>query len=174
MIVPRLALLAVTGAIASAGLVGCAQQAGVEDKDFSGEASRVANVVRELDDAYTDEQNDDPGAETACRNLLSQRLVAALGGRDCPRNAAAALKNADTTQMNVRKVTIRGDVATVEVLLELNDDEERLDTLTLVQEGRSWKFDGSATGRKGEKVAPAAPAAPTPAATTTAAPTPAP
>jgi len=169
VIAPRLALLTVTGALVATGLAGCAQQGGVEDKSFSGEASRVANTVRELDDAYADEQNDDAGAETACRNLLSARLVAALGGKDCARNAAAALKNADSTQMDVRKVTIEGDVATVEARLKLNDDEERLDTLTLVQEGRSWKFDGSVTGRRGQK---SAPAAPTPS-TTNAAPAPA-
>jgi hypothetical protein len=168
---PRLALLSVTGVVVAAGITGCAQQGGVEDKDFDGEAARVANVVRELDDAYADEQNDDDGAVTACRTLLSARLVAELGGRDCARTAAAALKNADATQTDVRKVTIRGNVATVEARLKLNDDEQRLDTLTLVQEGRSWKFDGSVTGKKGDKAAPAAPATAAPT-TTTAAPTP--
>ncbi|MDO9407112.1 hypothetical protein [Patulibacter sp.] len=171
MFAPRLALLSVSGVVVAAGLSGCAQQGGVEDKDFSGEAARVANVVRELDDAYADEQNDDSGAATACRNLLSARLVASLGGRDCARNAAAALKNSDATQMDVRKVTIRGNVATVEARLKLGDDQQRLDTLTLVQEGRSWKFDGSATGKRGEKAAPAAPATAAPTSTT-AAPTP--
>ncbi|CAB4914709.1 unannotated protein [freshwater metagenome] len=171
MFAPRLALLTVTGVVAAAGMAGCAQQGGVEDKEFDGEAARVANVVRELDDAYIDEQNDDDGAVTACRTLLSARLVAALGGRDCPKNAAAALKNSDATQTDVRKVTIRGNVATVEARLELNDDEQRLDTLTLVQEGRSWRFDGSTPGRQGQKAAPAAPATQAPA-TTTAAPAP--
>jgi hypothetical protein len=157
VITPRLALLAVSGAVVAAGVAGCAQQSTTEDKKVTGDANRVANTVRALADAYTDEQNDDTGAETACRDLLSARLVAALGGKNCPTNAAKALKNADATQMDVRKVTIRGNVATVEARLKLNDDEQRLDSLTLVQEGRRWKFDGSATGKRGDKVAPAAP-----------------
>jgi hypothetical protein len=148
VIAPRLALLTVTGALAAAGVTGCAQQAGVDDKEFSGEANRVANTVRELDDAYTDEQNDDNGAVTACRTLLSKRMVAALGGKDCARNAAEALDNSDSVQMDVREVKIEGDVATVQARLKLSDDEQRVDTLKLVQEGRTWKFDGSVTGKK--------------------------
>lgn len=148
MIAPRLALLAVSGVLAAAGVTGCAQQASVDDKDFTGEANRVANTIRELDDAYVDEQNDDDGARTACRTLLSKRLVAALGGANCATGAKKALDNADSTQMNVRDIKITGNVATAQVLLELNDDEERLDTLKLVQEGRAWKFDGSTTGQK--------------------------
>jgi hypothetical protein len=147
VIAPRLALLAVTGAIAAAGVTGCAQQGGVDDKEFTGEANRVANTIRELDDAYVDEQNDDDGARTACRTLLSKRMVQALGGADCPRGAKAALENADTTQMDVRDVKITGNVATAQVRLELNDDEQRVDTMKLVQEGRAWKFDGSTKGQ---------------------------
>lgn len=145
----RLTLLATSGAIVAAGITGCAQQAGTENKTFDGEANRVANVIRDLDDAYADEQNDDDGAATACRTLLSKRLVDAFGGASgCAKNAAVALDNADTTEMDVREVTIQGPKATAKVRLRLNDDEERIDTLTLVQEGRSWKFDGSAKGQK--------------------------
>lgn len=148
MITPRLALLTVTGALAAAGVSGCAQQAGVDEKEFTGEANRVANTVRDLDDAYTDEQSDDTGARTVCRTLLSKRLVAALGGRDCEKNAAQALDNSDAIQTDVRDVKIQGSVATVQARYRLSDEEQRVDTLKLVQEGRSWKFDGSVTGKK--------------------------
>jgi hypothetical protein len=176
VIAPRLALLAVSGAVVAAGVAGCAQQSTTEDKKFTGDANRVANTVRALDDAYTDEQNDDPGAERVCRDLLSARLVTALGGANgCPTTVAKALKNADATEMDVRDVTFNPErtVATVPVRLKMTDDEQRLDTLKLVLQGRSWKFDGSVTGRKGEKAAPALPADAAPATTTTAAPTPA-
>jgi hypothetical protein len=148
VIAPRLALLTVSGAILAVGVTGCAQQATTEDKEFQGEAARVANTVRELDDAYADEQTDDTGARTVCRTLLSKRLVEAYGGKDCERTAAAALKNSDPVQMDVRDVKITGNTATVPVRLKLSDDEQRVDTLKLVQEGRTWKFDGSTTGRK--------------------------
>ncbi|MEV4421481.1 hypothetical protein AB0L40_16080 [Patulibacter sp. NPDC049589] len=168
MIVPRLALLTVTGALAAAGVTGCAQQAGVKDKDFSGPAAQVADAIRDLDDAYSDEQNDDPGAEKVCRSLLSKQLVAAFGGaQKCVATATTALKNADSTQMDVREIKIDGNVATAEVRLKLNDDEQRLDSLTLVREG-TWKLDGSVTGKKGAKTAPTpAPARSAPVAETT-------
>jgi hypothetical protein len=50
--------------------------------------------------------------------------------------------------MDVRDVQITGTTATVKARLELSDDEQRVDTLKLVQEGRTWKFDGSTTGQK--------------------------
>jgi hypothetical protein len=148
VIAPRLALLTVTGAILAVGATGCAQQATTKDKEFQGEAARVANTVRELDDAYADEQSDDTGARTVCRTLLSKRLVQAYGGANCERTAARALKNSDPVQMDVREVKITGNTATVQARLKLSDDEQRVDTLKLVQEGRTWKFDGSTTGRK--------------------------
>lgn len=156
MIAPRLALLTVTGALAAAGVTGCAQQGGTKDKAFDGEAARVANTIRALDDAYDDEKQDDPGAEKVCRSLLSARLVAAFGGaKECTKTAKAALDNADSTKMDVRDVKIEGNVATAQVRLKINDDEQRVDTLRLVQEGPnggkggSWKFDGNAVGKKG-------------------------
>jgi glutaredoxin-related protein len=148
VIAPRLALMTVSGAILAIGVTGCAQQAGTDDKEFQGEAARVANTVRDLDDAYTDEQSDDTGARTVCRTLLSKRLVAAYGGTKCEATAAKALKNSDPLQMDVRDVNITGNVATVRARLKLSDDEQRYDTLKLVQEGRTWKFDGSTTGKK--------------------------
>jgi hypothetical protein len=148
VIAPRLALLTVSGAILATGVTGCAQQAGTKDKEFQGEAARVANTVRDLDDAYADEQSDDTGARTVCRTLLSKRLVAAYGGTKCEATAASALKNSDPVQMDVREVKIAGNVATVQARLKLSDDEQRVDTLKLVQEGRTWKFDGSVTGKK--------------------------
>lgn len=182
MIAPRLALLAVTGAFAAAGVTGCAQQSGTKDKSFSGEASRIANTIRDLDDAYDDEQNDDPGAEKVCRTLISARLVTALGGpKACPKNAKAALDNADSTKMDVRDVKVVGNVATAQVRLKINDDEQRVDTIRMVQEGptggpgQTWKFDGNAVGKKGSKAGPTietpavstGSAAPTPPAGTT-------
>jgi hypothetical protein len=185
VIAPRLALLTVAGALAAAGVTGCAQQSGVKDKAFSGPAAQVANTIRALDDAYDDEKQDDPGAEKVCRSLLSARLVAAFGGaKECPKTARAALQNSDDTEMDVRDVKIEGDVATAQVRLKVNDDEQRVDTLRLVQEGpnggkgQSWKFDGNVVGKKGSKVGPevgtpavtTGAATPTPAGGTTAAP----
>lgn len=149
----RLALLAVSGTIAALGVTGCAQTtSSSDDKEFDGEAARVANTVRDLDDAYADQQNDDTGARNVCKTLLSKRLVTALsqnGG--CEKNAARALDDADPIGMSVQDVQIQGDTATVKARVKLTDDEERTDTLKLVREGNTWKYDSTTPGGRAAK-----------------------
>ncbi len=152
MIVRRLVPFAVAGTLVALGATGCAQSNSVEEKEFTGEQGRVASTVRALDDAYNDEIKDDTGAPEVCRNLLSQRLVAELS-RDgaCEQNARAALRNSDPTKLNVQEVRIEGDVATVEALVSVPGDFERTDTVKMIREGNTWKFDGSTVGAKQEK-----------------------
>ncbi|MGX6447941.1 Rv0361 family membrane protein [Patulibacter sp. S7RM1-6] len=146
----RLALLAVSGTIATLGVTGCASTAGTsDDKEFEGEAARVANTVRDLNDAYADQQSDETGARTVCKSLLSKRLVTALGkDGGCEKNAARALDDADPISTSVENVKVEGDVATVEAKVTLTKDEERTDTLKLVREGNTWKYDGTTPGAK--------------------------
>lgn len=147
MIVRRLVPFAVTGTLLALAATGCTAQSGSDDdKEFTGEQGRVASTVRSLDDAYTDEIKDDTGARTVCRTLLSKRLVAELGRNGgCEKNARAALRNSDAQKLDVREVTIAGDVATVKARIKIGD-EERTDTLKVVREGNTWKFDGSTVG----------------------------
>lgn len=147
MIVRRLPLLAVSGALLALSVTGCTQSNTTKEKEFTGEQGRVASTVRALDDAYTDEAKDDTGARTVCRTLLSKRLVAELsknGG--CEKNARLALKDSDPIKMDVRDVTIAGDTATVKARIKVTDKDTRDDTLTLVREGNTWKFDGTQAG----------------------------
>lgn len=147
MIVRRLVPFAVSGTLLALAATGCTTQSNsVDDKEFTGEQGRVASTVRALDDAYSDEIKDDTGARTVCRTLLSKRLVAQLS-RDggCEKNARAALRNSDSQKLDVREVTIEGDVATVKARIEIGD-EERIDTLKVIREGNTWKFDGATVG----------------------------
>lgn len=146
MIARRLVPFAVSGTLLALAATGCTQSNTVDDKEFTGEQGRVASTVRALDDAYTDEIKDDTGAKTVCTTLLSKRLVAELS-RDggCEKNVRAALRNSDAQKLDVRDVTIAGDVATVKARIKVRD-EERTDTLKVVREGNTWKFDGSTTG----------------------------
>jgi hypothetical protein len=147
VIARRLVPLAVSGTLLALVATGCAQSNSADEKEFTGEQGRVASTVRSLDDAYTDEVKDDTGARTVCRTLLSKRLIDQLS-RDggCEKNARAALKNSDPTQLDVRNVTIAGDVATVEARVTVPGDFERIDTLKLIRESNTWKFDGSTVG----------------------------
>lgn len=152
MIVRRLVPFAVSGTLLALAATGCTQSNTVKDKEFTGEQGRVASTVRALDDAYNDEVKDDTGARTVCRTLLSKRLVDELsrnGG--CEKNARAALRNSDSQKLDVREVTIEGDVATVKARIQVPGDYERIDTLKVVREGNTWKFDGSTTGPKQKK-----------------------
>lgn len=152
MIVRRLIPFAVSGTLLALAATGCAQSNTVDDKEFTGEQGRVASTVRALDDAYTDELKDDTGARTVCRTLLSKRLVTELS-RDggCEKNARAALRNSDAQKLDVRSVTIEGDVATVEARIQVPGDYERIDTLKVIREGNTWKFDGATVGAKQKK-----------------------
>lgn len=152
MIVRRLVPLAVSGTLLALVATGCAQSDSVDEKEFTGEQGRVASTVRALDDAYNDEVKDDTGARTVCRTLLSKRLAGDLS-RDggCEKNARAALKNSDPTELDVRDVTIAGDVATVKARVSVPGDFERTDTLKLIREGNTWKFDGSTVGAPQKK-----------------------
>lgn len=148
----RLALLAATSTLIAVGATGCAGTSTVKDKEFTGEQGRVANTVRDLNDAYTDETNDDNGARTVCRTLLSKQLVAELsrnGG--CEKNARLALKDSDPIKLDVRKIDIAGDTATVQARVKITDKHERVDTLTLVREGNTWKFSGNEVGQPTDK-----------------------
>ncbi len=152
MNVRRLAPFVVSGTLIALGASGCAQSNSTKEKEFTGEQGRVASTVRALDDAYADEMKDDTGAREVCRNLLSQRLVGELGGGDgCEKNAREALRNSDPAKLDVQDVKIEGDVATVEALVTVPGDFERTDTLKLVRESNTWKFDGSTVGAKQEK-----------------------
>lgn len=147
VIVRRMVPFAVSGALLALGVTGCAQSNTVDEKEFTGEQGRVASTVRALDDAYEDERKDDTGAREVCRNLLSQRLVAELS-RDggCEKNARAALRDSDPVRLDVREVKIEGDVATVQARISVPGDDERTDTLKLIRESNTWKFDGSTVG----------------------------
>ncbi len=147
MIVRRLLPFAVSGTLLALAATGCTTPSGtVEEKEFTGEQGRVASTVRALDDAYTDEVEDDTGAKTVCTTLLSKRLLAELS-RDggCEKNVRAALRNSDAQKLDVREVTIAGDVATVKARIEIGD-EQRIDTLKVIREGNTWKFDGATVG----------------------------
>lgn len=144
----RLALFATTSVLVVAGATGCAGTNTVKDKQFTGEQGRVANTVRDLDKAYTDEQSDDTGARDACRTLLSKRLVSELSRNgSCEKYARLALKDSDPQKLDVQKVDVNGDTATVLGRIKLSDKHQRTDTLKLVREGNTWKFDGTQVGK---------------------------
>jgi hypothetical protein len=114
----------------------CGQSAKDSASDFQGDQKAVAETVEELQTASR--KND--GAKI-CTTLLAPALVAQVkkaSGGDCEKGIEDALSDADSFELQVQKVTISGNKASAVVKSE-GADEDRVDTLNLVKDGRVWK-----------------------------------
>lgn len=124
----RLLLLVVLAALAGCG------QAGDSSGEFEGEQKRVAEVVEDLQEASVE---DEP--RRICQSLLAPDLVRRAGGANgCADRIDAALKDADTYELDVTRVQIRGTTADARV--ESGRDGDQVETIRLVKVGRDWKI----------------------------------
>ncbi len=120
-----LALLAVLAVAA-----GCGESSD-SAVDFTGAERAVAQTVEDLQDASVDE---DEGR--ICRELLAPDLARRAG--TCERTVAQALDEADSKELRVEDVTVRGTTAEVQVTSGRDDDAR--ERLRLVRVGRAWRF----------------------------------
>jgi hypothetical protein len=104
--------------------------------DFRGEQRLVATTVEDLQSAASDGDED-----KICRELLARSVVMRLarGGRTCQQTVHDALKNADSTDLSVRSVTISGARASARVKEE-RGKADRISTVRLVKEGGRWRI----------------------------------
>ena len=128
-------LLALLAALALA-VTGCGAQTDSAG-DFDGAERDVANTIEDLEEAG---QEDEP--RRICDALLAKKLVDAIreNGGDCVKAVDKALDQADTFTLTVEDVRITGTTARARV--ETGVDEEKVQTLELVKEGRDWKLSG--------------------------------
>jgi hypothetical protein len=117
-------------------LAGCGAAPRDSAKDFKGDERNVADVVERLEKAARD---DDPGI--VCKTLLSSKLLAALRtqGTNCTTAVREAFKDADSLDLTVEDVTIRGTTATAQVKYR-SLSKDKTTTLTLEREGSAWKI----------------------------------
>jgi hypothetical protein len=120
---------------------GCGAAASDSAKDFKGEQAKVAAVVEQLEKAARQDKPD-----VVCDKLLTQARLALVKklGTNCKTGVKDAFKDADSFDLSVDKVTIRGDAATVKVTSGRGSDEKS-DTLELKREGTAWKLDSLAS-----------------------------
>ncbi|MCW2984620.1 MAG: nuclear transport factor 2 family protein [Conexibacter sp.] len=128
-----LALLAALPLVLSA----CGQSAKDSAGDFQGDQKAVAQTVEDLQSAG---RKADTGK--ICGDLLAPALVAKIkqaSNGTCDKVLKDALSDADSFELQVKKVAISGNTATATVESD-GGSKKRTDTLQLVKDGGAWKI----------------------------------
>lgn len=141
---PKRVALTLLAAVFGLALAACGGSEPDSSSKFKGEEKLVANAIEDLQSAG--EKRD---GERICRELLSPRVVQAIdqaGGRkNCAARIEDSLDDADVFQLTVRSVTVKGNSATAVVASDDGNEKDRVDTMTLVKQGKRWKIDSLAT-----------------------------
>jgi hypothetical protein len=123
-------------------VAGCGTARRDSAQDFQGEQRAVAAVVERLEAAARDDKPD-----VVCTQLLSSKLLAALRaqGTNCKTAVGESFRDADSFDITVKDVVIRGTHATTTVRYRRGSDDQTA-TLELDREGRTWKISAGILG----------------------------
>ena len=123
-------------------VAGCGAAPRDSAQDFKGEQRTVAAVVERLESAARDDKPD-----VVCGQLLSAKLLAALRaqGTNCRTGVGDAFRDADSFDITVKDVVIRGTHATATARYRHGSDDETA-TLELDREGADWKISAGILG----------------------------
>jgi Putative lumazine-binding len=130
----RLAALLLTLPLA---LGACGQSTKDSAGDFKGDQKAVAQTVEDLQSAGRKRE-----ASKICDDLLAPALVAQIkkaSSTSCKDVLDDALSDADSFELQVKKVTVNGATATAVVESE-GGDQDRTDSLELTKVGNAWKI----------------------------------
>jgi hypothetical protein len=118
-------------------LSACGQSDKNSASDFQGDQKAVAQTVEDLQKASR------RGDESKiCGRLLAPALVAkikAASDGTCEKVLKDALRDVDSFELEVKKVSISGTTATATVTSDTGP-KDRTDTLQLVKDGGAWKI----------------------------------
>jgi outer membrane PBP1 activator LpoA protein len=120
-------------------LAGCTTQSSSNDDStskFRGDQRLVANTVEDFESAASKGDQD-----KICRDLLAKALVQqyAQRGGTCEKAVDGTLKDTDSFDLTVEKVTISGQQATANVKAD-RGKEDINQALTLVKQGAGWRI----------------------------------
>ena len=136
--VPVLRTLPPIALVAAALLAGCTTQTTKNDDTdkFRGDQRLVANTVEDFETAASKGDQD-----KICRDLLANELVQqyAQRGGTCEKAVDRALKDTDSFDMTVEKVTITGTDATANVKVDRGKKDIN-QSLSLVKQGAGWRI----------------------------------
>jgi hypothetical protein len=129
----RLALLL---CVLSLALAACGSGSRDSAEEFAGAERTVAAAVEDLESAARKNEH-----ARACTKLLSARLLAAIKARgtNCETALDDAFSDADSLDLTVDDVTIRGATATAKVTSGTGS-KKRTDTLQLEKVGAAWRI----------------------------------
>lgn len=128
---------------------GCGAAGKDSTKDFQGESRVVAQTLEDFQDAA--QKSDE---SRICNDLLATELVRQIEGAregvkaekgSCPSRMKDSLRDADTYELEVKKVTVTGTSATA-VVRSTGGREDRDDTVRLVKQGTPAEWRISALG----------------------------
>ena len=124
--------------IAALLLAGCAAQSSKNDdtSKFTGDQRLVANTVEDFQSAASKGDQD-----KICRDLLAKTLVQTYAQRagTCEKAVDATLKDTDSFDLTVEKVTING----TEAIANVKADRGKHDlnqVINLVKQGAGWRI----------------------------------
>jgi Putative lumazine-binding len=115
----------------------CGQSTKDSAGDFKGDQKAVAQTVEDLQTAGRKSET-----SKICDDLLAPALVAKIktaSNGACPDVLKDALSDADSFELQVKKVTVNGNTATAVVESD-GGDKKRTDTLQLTKVGNAWKI----------------------------------
>lgn len=115
-------------------LAGCGQSAEPSSVEkFKGDERAVAQKVEDLQQAGERREPD-----RICTDILARSLVQQLeaAGADCTDEMEKAIEDADDYALDVRKVSISGSTATVEVQ---RGEDGPTETMEFTEEGGEWR-----------------------------------
>jgi hypothetical protein len=124
--------------IAALLLAGCAAQSSSNDdtSKFSGDQRLVANTVEDFQSAASKGDQD-----KICRDLLAKTLVQTYAQRagTCEKAVDATLKDTDSFDLTVEKVTINGTDAIANVKADRGKHDLN-QVINLVKQGAGWRI----------------------------------
>ena len=111
-------------------------------QDFKGDERAVAAVVERVETAARDDK-----PEVVCTELLSAALLDTLRkqGTNCTTGVKESFRDADSVDITVDDVVIRGTHATVKAGYR-RGSENRTATLELDRDSGAWKISGGLVG----------------------------
>ncbi len=117
-------------------LAACGAEPRDSAKEFTGAERAVAAAVEDLESAARDDDTD-----AVCTKLLAESLLTSLQQRDttCKSAVKDAFDDADSVDLTVDDVTIRGETASAKVTSGTGSNQ-RTDTLELEKVGAGWRI----------------------------------
>jgi hypothetical protein len=112
---------------------GCSLGADEEPKRISGEAAQVALTVKRLERAI--EQKD---YATICKQLFTARARERAGGEECARQLRSAAEGVEQPRIEIERIDLKKDRATVKVRTEAEGQARVSDELELRRQGGRW------------------------------------